>query len=275
MKTKILIVMLTFLTIGNSFSQKKYASKETKEVIEKMIKAHGGLEKWKNLKTLSFTSTMYSESLGFLKFWIKNQTVDMKTRRSYQDWPLVGSKMTFDGEKAWSVDWRVGNPPNHQHSVFFYYINLPWLTQDKNVKLGHVEKLKHPAFKNEVFKIKMSFTEVPTLGKSIKDTYTLYIDTKNYVLNGYEYTVGYGPLLDILNVPKDKEFFGPLLRINNYSADINGLKFPVLMTTNSLDLKEQYGDHAIYNFKMNEEFDEKRMIKPQNGIVDNSKDVRK
>ena len=30
----------------------KYASKETKEVIEKMIQAHGGYEKWKNLKTL-------------------------------------------------------------------------------------------------------------------------------------------------------------------------------------------------------------------------------
>lgn len=275
MRTTILIVLLAFLTIGNGFSQKKYASKETKEVIEKMIKAHGGFEKWKNLKTLSFTSTMYSKSLGFLKFWIKNQTIDMQTRRSYQDWPLIGSKMSFDGEKTWSVDWRVGNPPNHQHSVFFYYINLPWLTQDKNVKLGNVEKIKHPAFKNEVFKIKMSFTEVPTLGKSIKDTYTLFIDTKNYVLNGYEYTVGYGPLLDVLKLPKERKVFGPLLRINNYSADINGLKFPVLMTTNSLDLKEQYGDHAIYNFKMNEEFDEKRMIKPQNGVVDTSKDVRK
>ena len=153
MRTLILTTMIAFLTLGNKPNQPKYASKETKEVIEKMITAHGGYEKWKNLKTLTFTSTMHSKSLGFLRFWIKTQTVDMKTRRSYQDWPLIGSKMSFNGKEAWSSNWRVGNPPNHQHSVFYYYVNLPWLTQDKNVRLGKVEKLKHPAFKNEVYKI--------------------------------------------------------------------------------------------------------------------------
>ncbi|OSY87232.1 hypothetical protein WH52_12275 [Tenacibaculum holothuriorum] len=275
MKTKIIGLLVVFLVVGNSFGQQKYASKETKDVIEKMMEAHGGYEKWKNLKTFSFTTAMYSKSLGFLRFWINDQTVDMKTRRSYQDWPLVGSQMSYDGKEAWGVNWRVGNPPNHQHSVFFYYLNLPWLTQDANVKLGEVKKLKHPAFKNEVYKIKMTYTKIPILGKSIRDTYTLYIDAQNYILSGYEYTVGYGPLLDILKLPKDKKVFGPLLRINNYTADINGLKYPVLMTTNSLDLKEQYGDHAIYNFKMNEKFDESRMIKPKNAVVDTSTDVRK
>ena len=121
----------------------------------------------------------------------------------------------------------------------------------------------------------MSFTESPTLGKSKSDTYTLYIDSQSFLLNGYEYTVGYGPLLDILNVPKDKKFFGPVLRINNYTGDVNGLKFPMLMTTNSLDLKQQYGDHAIYDFKIDTKFDEKRMIKTKYDVVDTSKDVRK
>ena len=275
MRTVILTMMIALLTIGNGFSQQKYASKETKTVIEKMIKSHGGYEKWKNLKTLTFTSNMHSKSLGFLRFWVKTQTIDMKTRRSYQDWPLIGSKLSFDGKEAWTTDWRVGNPPNHQHSVFYYYVNLPWLTQDDNVILGESVKIKHPSFKNEVYKIKMSFTESPTLGKSKNDTYTLFIDSKTFILNGYEYTVGYGPLLDILKLPKDKKFFGPVLRINSYTADVKGLKFPILMTTNSLDLKQLYGDHAIYNYRLDEKFDEKRMIKTSKSIVDTSKDVRK
>lgn len=274
MRTLILNTLILLLSAGYTFGQQKYASEETKEVIEKMIDAHGGYEKWKNLETISFTTAMYSKSLGFLRFWIKDQTTEMKTRRSYQDWPIVGSKLSFDGKEAWGEDWRVGNPPNHQHSVFFYYLNLPWLTQDDNVVIGPVEKLKHDAFQNEVYKIKMSFTESPILGKSEKDTYTLYIDSKTYILNGYEYTVGYGPLLDILQLPEDKEVFGPVLRINNYTAEIDGLKFAVLMTTNSLDLKEEYGDHAIYNFRLNEEFDETRMVKPKNAVVDTSTDVR-
>ncbi len=65
-----------------------------------------------------------------------------------------------------------------------------------------------------------------------------------------------------------------MLRINTYTGDANGLKFPMLMTTKSLDLKQQYGDHAIYDYNLNGEFDEQRMVKPENAVVDNSKDVR-
>ena len=116
MKTIILTFALAILSSTLSVAQPKYASSQTKEVIEKMINAHGGYDAWKNLETLSFTSAMHSESLGFVRFWIKSQTIDMKTRRSYQDWPLVGSQIVYDGEKAWSTNWRLGNPPNHQHS---------------------------------------------------------------------------------------------------------------------------------------------------------------
>jgi hypothetical protein len=153
-------------------------------------------------------------------------------------------------------------------------VNLPWLTQDNNVKLGEVTKLKHDAFKNEVYKIKMTFTESATHGKSVRDTFTLYIDSETHLLNGYEYTVGYGPLLDVLKIPKTQEVFGPVLRINTYTDAVNGLKFPMLMTTKSADLKQQYGDHALYNYIINLEFDEKRIIKPANAVVDNSKDTR-
>ena len=275
MKT-VLLLLMSFIAFSNSYANGPvYADAETKVIIQKMIDAHGGYEKWKNIKTMSFTTAMHSESLGALRFWVNDQVVDMKTRRTYQDWPIVGSKMSYDGEKAWSVDWRVGNPPNHQHSVFFYYVNLPWLTQDDNVKLGKAEKVMNKAFQNEVYRVEMSFTEVPTLGKSIKDTYTLFIDSKTFLLVGYEYTVGYGPMLDIMNLPKDKEMIGPMLRLNNYIGDVNGLKFPMLMTTSNTDKTKLYGDHVLYNYQFDSEFDESRMVKPANAIVDQSKDVRK
>ncbi len=274
---KLLSLTITCLMISGILEAKgpKYASADTKDVIEKMIMAHGGYEKWEALETMSFTTAMHSESLGFLRFWVNDQVVEMDTRRSYQDWPLVGSKMSFDGDEVWSVDWRVGNPPSHQHSVFFYYLNLPWLTQDDHVVLGEVALVDHKAFDNQVYKVKMSYTEAPTVGKSVKDTYTLYIDSKSYLLAGYEYTVGYGPMLDIMGMPKDQEVFGPMLRKNNYQADIEGLKYPVLFTTHDADFTTQYGDHAIYNVNMNLKFDESRMIKPEKAVIDPALDVRK
>ena len=273
---KLILLLLTFtFSLSLQANGPRYASEKTKEIIQKMIDAHGGYERWSQLKTLSFTTVMYSASLPTLHFWINDQVIDMKTRRTYQDWPIVRSQMSFDGEKAWSVDWRVGNPPNHQHSVFFYYMNLPWLTQDPYVKLGEAELIDHKAFDNKVYKVHMSYTQSPILGKSAKDTYELYIDSKSYELVGYEYTIGYGALLDILGLPKDKEVFGPVLRKNNFFVDYNGLKFAALFSTYATDLSEQYGDHVIYNVVLDTPFDESRMVMPSNGVVDTSKDVRK
>ena len=271
---------LLFLGLGISLGiqaskEPEYASAKTKEVIKKMIEAHGGYQKWADLQTMSFSTTMHSESLGLLRFWVSDQTFGMKTKRNYQDWPLVGSQLSYDGEEVWTVDWRVGNPPGHQHSVFFYYVNLPWLTQDENVILGETDLIEHEAFDNKVYKVKMSFKERPIIGKSQMDTYTLYIDSENYLLTGYEYTIAYGPLLDIMNVPKDQPFFGPVLRKNNYIGEIDGLKFALLFTTHDADYTQQYGDHAVYNIQLNGEFDESRMVKPANAVVDPSIDVRK
>lgn len=265
-------MLFTFMAEANG---PKYASAETKEVIEKMIDAHGGYEKWSQLKTLSFTSVMHSASLPTLHFWIKDQVTEMQTRRTYQDWPVVGSQLGYDGEKAWGINWNVGNPPNHQHSVFFYYLNLPWLTQDEHVVLGDVELVEHKAFDKKVYKVHMSYADVPILGKSKKDTYNLFIDAESYLLVGYEYTVGYGPMLDIMGLPKEAQVFGPLFRKNNYTAEVGGLKFAMLFSTHSADLKEQYGDHLIYNIKFNVPFDESRMQPPKNAVIDTSKDERK
>lgn len=136
-----------------------YASKETEKIILKMIDSHGGIKAWKAITTFSFDNIMFSESLGDQPFWINQVTVDQKTRRVYQEWPLHNSTMAYDGNKAWSVNWSVGNAPKFEALFFYYFLNLPWLTQDDNVKLGETIKIKHKAFDNEVYVIDMGFTK--------------------------------------------------------------------------------------------------------------------
>lgn len=275
MKRIILIALSLTLVYSVHANGPNYASKRTKEIIEKMIMAHGGYDKWKSLETLTFTSVMHSASLPTLHFWIKTQVVDMQDRRTYQDWPVVGSQLGFDGEKAWGVNWNVGNPPNHQHSVFFYYMNLPWLTQDEHVELGEVELVEHKAFENKVYKVHMSYNKQPTVGKSIRDTYELFIDSESFLLVGYEYTVGWGPMLDIMGMPREAKIFGPMFRKNDYFVEIEGLKYAALFTTYAADLSAQYGDHLLYDIKVNEPFDESRMTPPKNAVIDTSTDKRK
>ncbi|WP_340074132.1 hypothetical protein [Leptobacterium sp. I13] len=262
------------LACNTKASPPKYASEETKEVILKMIEAHGGMKKWKSMPSFSFENIMYSESLPGSPFWINEVYVDQKTRRVYQYWPLFNSSMAYDGEKTWSLDWRIGNTPKFDALFFYYFLNLPWITQDDNVKLGEVKKIKHKAFKNEVYVIDMGFTEKPIIGKTQKDTYKLYIDSTTYLLMGYEYMIGYGAMLDLFNFPQEKELFGPMFRINDAFREINGLTYPILMHTGNTEQTENYGNHAIINIKTTEKFDESLLKMPERAVIDNSSHLR-
>lgn len=262
------------IAFGANANDPKYASKQTKEVIENMIKAHGGLKAWKQINTFSLDNVMFSESLGEVPFWANKITVDPKTRRVYQDWPLHSASMAFDGKEAWSVDWKIGNPPKFEALFFYYFLNLPWLTQDDNVRLGEVTKIKHQAFENEVFLIDMRFTEKPAVGKTVSDTYKLYIDSETYLLVGYEYMIGYGHMLDLFGFPSNKDLFGPMFRINDSYTEVDGLLYPNRMHTSNTEQTQVYGYHTILNYDLKGEFDESKMIKPKNAVIDESSYLR-
>lgn len=269
-----LIITLCLATATSLANQPTYASKASKEVIEKMMDAHGGYSNWKKKKTFSYDNIMFSESLPGTPFWISKATIDTKTRKVYMDWPIHESSMTYDGERAWSVDWKIGNPPKFEALFFYYFLNLPWLTQDKNVNLSDAEKIKHSAFDNEVYVIEMTFKEKPAVGKTAKDNYKLYIDSETYLLVGYEYSIGYGYMLDLFGFPKDKELFGPMFRKNYAFTTVDGLVYPKLMQTSNLEQTQIFGYHTVINYSFDKPFDESRLIKPANAILDTSSDKR-
>lgn len=248
----------------------QYANKHTKEVIEKMIGAHGGLENWKNAETFSFDNIMFTDMFPNKPFWISQITVEQKTRNVYQEWPLHESSMASNGKLTWSENWNVGNPPKFEALFFYYFLNLPWLTQDNNVKLSEATKIKHDAFENEVYIIEMGFTEKPAIGKTKIDKYKLYIDSETYLLVGYEYMLGYGHMLDLMGVPADKKLMGPMFRINDEFTEVNGLIYPNRMHTGNLDQTTIYGHHAIINYKLGGEFDSSKMEMPKDAVLDDS-----
>ena len=274
-KMTTLIALITiFLATFEAFAQPKYASEESQRVIGKMVEAHGGLDSWRKAETVSFDNIMFSEGLGEEKFWISKITVDQKTKRVYQEWPLHNATMASDGKQAWSVNWKAGNPPKSEALMFYYFLNLPWLTQDKNVELGAVEKIKHKGFKNEVYVIRFGFAEKPVIGKTKLDSYKLFIDSRSYLLLGYEYMIGYGGMLDLMELPADKKLFGPMFRIHDSFTNVGGLTYPNRMHTGNLDQTQTYGYHAIINYDLTADFDESKMKVPKNAVIDKSSDKR-
>ena len=274
MKTIInLSISLLFISLMTA-QERKENPLETEQVVQKMIDAHGGYDAWKKVKTFSFDNIMYSNSLGKLPFWINQVTVDSKTRNVYQNWPIHGSTMAYDGKQAWGNQWKVGNPPKFEALFFYYFLNLPWLTQDDNVVLGKATKKKHKAFQNEVYVIDMSFSEKPAVGKTKEDTYKLYIDSKNFLLMGYEYTISYGYMLDLFKFPKGQNVFGPMFRVHNGFTKVGDLIYPTVLRTSNLDQTQVFGDHAIFNYGITKPFDKSKLIKPKGAQIDPTSHIR-
>ncbi len=255
-----------------------YASDETRMVIEKMISAHGGLDKWQNAPTLSFDNIFYNPFASQMQWpspwWVSHEVIDLKKRRAHHDWPLDQAKLSFDGEKVWTVDWKAGNMPKMQAMFFFYFAALPWLTQDANVRLSEPGSAKLPGMEKDYITVLMEFRERPTVGKTSKDSFKLFIDPDSYLLQAYEYSMGFGAMLDAMGVPQG-QIFGPMLRIHDNFAQVDGLLFPAEMHTMPPDGSQLYGNHVLMNFSLSEPFDESRMRMPSNAVVDNSSAERK
>ncbi len=261
-----------------ALAQPQYASAKTKEVIEKMIIAHGGIQKWREAKTLRFDNIFFNPAAGQMEWsspwWVSHEVIDLKKRRTYHDWPLDQAQLAYDGEKVWTIGWKTANMPKFQAMFFFYFVSLPWLTQDANVRLGVPGKGKLPGSAKDYLTVEMGFAAAPTVGKTAKDFYKLYIDPDTYLLQAYEYGIGFGALLDAMGLPADQEVFGPILRIHDKFITVAGLKFPAEFHTTALDGSQTYGHHVVINYSLREAFDETRMKMPAAAVIDQSRAER-
>ena len=58
-------LLVLFLLGGNSsWAGPDYANEKTKEVIQAMVQAHGGIEKWRSLPAISFDNIMHNNYHG-------------------------------------------------------------------------------------------------------------------------------------------------------------------------------------------------------------------
>ena len=108
-------------------------AKTGREVVERMIAAHGGLEKWRTAPTVSFEDTLQPAGGAPM---ISRVTVEQGPRRAYLDFPQMDARITWDGEKAWSENWQGPFPPRFLALLSYYFANLPWLAADPGVNLS-------------------------------------------------------------------------------------------------------------------------------------------
>jgi hypothetical protein len=247
-----------------------YATAQTKEIILKMVAAHGGMEAWRRAPSVSYDNIFFNPyaQQGSDPWWVVHEQIEQGARRVIQDWSIDDGLLVYDGEKTWTKGYEKGNPPTFMVHFFYYFTQLPWLTQDDGVRLGAPGRGTLPLWDGDLITIDMTFSKAPAAGKTARDSYKLYIDPASYLLAGYEYTIGYGALVDALGLPPEQDTFGPMLRVHHAFDTVDELTVPTRMSTWAPDGSQTYGHHVILNYSYSDAFDESRLIMPADGVVD-------
>lgn len=236
------------------------------DVATVMIEAHGGLDAWRAKRTLSYRHTMVAPYAPDDP-WVSVEVVDNSSRREYQEWPLDHARIAYDGEQVWSVNWKRANPPKFMVNMAYYFINLPWLTRDDGVNIGELGQGKLPGEEKTYVTVMMTFD--PGVGETPEDYYKLFVDPDTGLLKGVEYIVTYGAMLDLMKLPADQTYLGPLTKVYTSYEEIDGLKVPATYRTFAPN-GQVYGEHKVENFAFDGPFDESMLQMPEGAVVDHS-----
>lgn len=195
-------------TVENEETEIETVDKNYPENIANILEAHGGLDKWNEMKTLAFT--MPSDD--------GNQviTTDLHNRRSLIETEKY--KIGFDGNEAWVAQDSAyfNNDPTFYYDLMFYFYAMPFVLADDGINYSDVEPLNFEG--NTYPGIKISYNS--GVGASPEDEYILYYNADNNQMEWLSYTVTY--------FSKEKSDKFSYIKYDQWQ-DIDGVKLPKVL----------------------------------------------
>ncbi len=177
--------------------------------LEKIFKAHGGMDHWKEQKTLSFIMDQEEGP--------ETHTIDLHSRMDKITGPAYS--MGYDGGKVWLEE---GAQPYEgdaifYHNLMFYFYAMPFVLGDAGIQYGETEMLEYEG--RQYPGLSIGFGE--DVGASPKDEYYLHYDPETYRMAWLGYTVTYRS-----GAPSDKINW---IRYNDWQ-ELDGLLLPASLT---------------------------------------------
>ncbi|WP_343329511.1 DUF6503 family protein [Polaribacter staleyi] len=232
---KILLVLLVIIAVSCKNEAKKEVKKETivavkKEVfpteLGKVFEAHGGIDKWRKVKTLSFSKED------------EVHTSYMNSRKILVNSPKYS--LGFDGKEIWSLEEEKGSlkrDPSFYYNLYFYFYAMPFVLADDGIIYEKVadfvfEGINYPGYK---------ISYKANVGTSPDDNYIVYYNAKTYQMEWLAYTVTFRTKAPVDNYK--------LIRYNTWE-NVNGFVLPKQITWYAKDKDDVYGPTTkIVDFK--------------------------
>lgn len=174
--------------------------------ITKVFDAHGGIDTWNTMKTLSFTMEKPNGK--------EVTTTNLKTRAERIDAPTY--TLGFDGKNLWVQEKKgheyKGNAKFYKGLMMYFYA-MPFIVGDDGIYYQDAEPL---TFEGKTYPgILISYES--GIGVSPDDQYIIYYDAETGQMEWLGYTVTFG------KNEKSKDFH--FIRYNNWQT-VEGLKVP-------------------------------------------------
>ncbi len=214
--SQLLVIALFFIACKNNSKVESTAVEDLKkedittsiypQSITKVFDAHGGIDQWNKMNTLSFTM----EKKNGKEITMTN----LKTRAELIDTPTYA--MGFDGENLW-VNEKEGNEykgnAKFYKGLMMYFYAMPFIVGDEGILYEETEPL---TFEGKTYPgILISYES--GVGVSPDDQYIIYYDKDSGKMEWLGYTVTFG------KNEKSKDFH--FIRYNNWQT-VNGLVLP-------------------------------------------------
>ncbi len=263
--TRLLVPLLIALlaTFGCSAPSPEVTPRKAgREVVARMVEAHGGLEKWRSAPTVSFEDSFRPPDGSPI---VSRVTVEQGSRRAYLDFLEMGGRISWDGTKAWSENWQGPFPPRFVALLSYYFLNLPWLAEDPGVNLGDPGAGRLWDDLTEYITVKMTFE--PGVGDTPNDYYILYIDPNSYRLKAAELSVTYADIL-----PPDVDAMTEIAVYDEFTT-IDELTVPMKCSIYGKD-RSLLASWEWRNWSFDKPFDESRMVMPPIAVLDTSSPTR-
>ncbi len=244
-RVAILLGAFAVLSVHGQSSKSNTPPKTAQELTQRVIDAHGGMERWRSAPTVSFERKMVFADPN--DPWISIEVTEQGgRRRTYQDWPRDKARVAYDGATIWTLNWKRG-PVRYNVNAGYYFLNLPWLTQDPGVQLTGPGKARLPGGTVQYWTLRMSFA-------NSKDYYILYIDPGTYRWMATGYLVPY------FDPP------GEFIHVFEKYQTADGLTLPVKYHTyNTKGIV--MARHEISQLSFRVVFDEKKLQMPSGAVV--------
>lgn len=148
------------------------------EDLKKVFDAHGGLDRWNNMHSMSYHIIKGDE--------LEKQWIDLKNRRERTE--SSTSKTGFDGTQYWiEADSTSNKDPIFYTNLMFYFFAQPFVLADEGINYEKVEDLNFDGIDYPGFRI--SYKD--NIGVSPKDEYFIHYHPETHQMEWLGYTVTY------------------------------------------------------------------------------------